>query len=161
MPRLRNTATVLQFGHGCDAVESSCRALPVREDCGFNSATVVTPWKVQCLEHGHLGVRGFNSATVVTPWKGRDSLGHGDRIGSFNSATVVTPWKASGRTTSGCGRRWLQFGHGCDAVESWLDPAQLLRDHRGFNSATVVTPWKDRVLVDQRRGWRASIRPRL
>ena len=59
----------LQFGHGCDAVET-----PGRSGAGIDSA-------------------GFNSATVVTPWKQRIQLHEGDVSHRFNSATVVTPWK--------------------------------------------------------------------
>ena len=59
----------LQFGHGCDAVETmDTLSMPLKW-AGFNSATVVTPWKQVRILNARKGVRCFNSATVVTPWK--------------------------------------------------------------------------------------------
>ena len=61
---------VLQFGHGCDAVETTFAGhAPEASEVRFNSATVVTPWKRRRRHSHRRGIGGFNSATVVTPWK--------------------------------------------------------------------------------------------
>src|SRR5205809_901638 len=61
----------LQFGHGGCTVEDVSKGGRVAVAApGFNSATVVAPWKTcdgcsVCEGQD----RGFNSATVVAPWK--------------------------------------------------------------------------------------------
>ena len=161
----RSTRLRLQFGHGCDAVESGVSPPASSGGAGFNSATVVTPWKgdgqhhaipqPRCFNsatvvtpwkgiaspHSISCMSGFNSATVVTPWKGRHVRGPGHTRGCFNSATVVTPWKDYVVCSGVRQDIPLQFGHGCDAVESCLLVSSTKRCE-SFNSATVVTPWK-------------------
>ena len=61
----------LQFGHGCDAVETFESLASLALDARFNSATVVTPWKQRVAGARPRGNQRFNSATVVTPWKHR------------------------------------------------------------------------------------------
>ena len=62
---------VLQFGHGCDAVERAEALAERKLKGGFNSATVVTPWKDGPEGDARRAAPRFNSATVVTPWKAR------------------------------------------------------------------------------------------
>ena len=54
----------------------------------------------------------------------------------------------------------LQFGHGCDAVETFTYFFSR-KDLESFNSATVVTPWKQKYLKGAAENSDASIRPRL
>ena len=46
---------------------------------------------------------------------------HQDGYPCFNSATVVTPWKLYFPSWWRYNRPELQFGHGCDAVETVTD----------------------------------------
>ena len=39
----------------------------------------------------------------------------------------------------------LQFGHGCDAVETVSSASRIPQHTSRFNSATVVMPWKPKV----------------
>ena len=65
----------LQFGHGCDAVETRRTASSRSRTHGFNSATVVTPWKLRLgestakkvakLQFGH-GCDAVETATTTT-----------------------------------------------------------------------------------------------
>ena len=132
---------------------------------GFNSATVVTPWKRRRFSDSPRRNSGFNSATVVTPWKPAFRRLWGAVRACFNSATVVTPWKPDPVANAFKALVTLQFGHGCDAVETngvlcfeeeehrlqfghgcdAVETGSVRHEWRGFrcfNSATVVTPWK-------------------
>ncbi len=56
----------------------------------------------------------------------------------------------------------LQFGHGCDAVETPQLPRGGEPGAQPFNSATAVMPWKLKQLAEKRAPIGApSIRPRL
>ena len=126
----------LQFGHGCDAVET-CRARDRR-------------MPLMQLQFGH------GCDAVETSW----NLSLGLRLAGFNSATVVTPWKRRSWHRSRSPRRWLQFGHGCDAVETshrvslYSSSATLQFGHGCDAVETGQQP-----IDEDRRG--ASIRPRL
>ena len=125
----------------------------------------MTPWKREVGSVHLRGERRFNSATVVTPWKRARVPSIFREAGGFNSATVVTPWKLPLPLVGIMWLQKLQFGHGCDAVETenptletiralalqfghGCDAVETSRSSRpiarrgGFNSATVVTPWK-------------------
>ncbi len=114
-----HVAVALQFGHGCDAVETAKRrSWTTRLVWSFNSATAVMPWKPPRRGGGVARLVPFNSATAVMPWKLDELNGHRGPPGT------------------------LQFGHGCDAVET--GPGRRNRAEGGgpFNSATAVMPWK-------------------
>ncbi len=116
-----DSTTVLQWGHGGDAVENDDSGSCAQGSC-FNGATAVRPWKTSDrrfaaamqsrLQWGHgddavenpaaIGATWgsgmcFNGATAMTPWKtitGQvEATGHG-----FNGATAMTPWKTTSRT---------------------------------------------------------------
>ncbi len=85
---------MLQFGHGCDAVEIPCKAIaPRADDVSFNSATAVMPWRYSAR---WCGWRALN-------WL---QFGHG--------CDAVEMCETLGAACKAVG---LQFGHGCDAVE--------------------------------------------
>ena len=109
----------LQFGHGCDAVETTSLLLPATTTAvlqfGHGCDAVETPglhtfgiW----LEYP------FNSATAVMPWKLRAAFVAFATVSSFNSATSVMPWKPFVSLNWTGRESVLQFGHGCDAVET-------------------------------------------
>ena len=179
-----HVALRLQFGHGCDAVETAGSATFPEPWISFNSATVVTPWKPrrstssvrrrQGLQFGH-GCDAVETAVVVTIAPGYFVLqfGHGcDAVETlaFAGATRITSGLQFGH---GCDavetclskgstsqHPELQFGHGCDAVETAVSPADPFAV-ACFNSATVVTPWKRRGRRKDAAFRSASIRPRL
>ncbi len=87
-------ACALQFGHGCDAVET----------CSTYSSNNNS----RILQFGH----GCD-AVETTAWPPAPAP-----PGSFNSATAVMPWKQRWVNKTGMRASCLQFGHGCDAVET-------------------------------------------
>ena len=141
-------STLLQWGHGGDAVETRLPEGSTLHPERFNGATAVTPWKrastferrwnVAWLQWGHggdavetgvasgrrrPGSPGFNGATAVTPWKPlvAVTLAGGKAVtqrNRFNGATAVTPWKLHCAPRSGRHSPVLQWGHGGDAVET-------------------------------------------
>ena len=88
----------LQFGHGCDAVETAPDATSAAS--------------VPMLQFGH----GCDAVETGS------SVNHATPDASFNSATVVTPWKPLASIGVKIGDGKLQFGHGCDAVETSAAP---------------------------------------
>ncbi len=52
------------------------------------------------------------------------------------------PWKLDPMLRPQVQARYLQFGHGCDAVETRTGPARSAGTGPAFNSATAVMPWK-------------------
>ena len=89
----------------------------------------------------------MNSAGRIVPW-------------GFNSATVVTPWKRQAIPVLIDGVK-LQFGHGCDAVETldtmfYVSFIPVLQFGHGCDAVETA--------VDGHHGvahLEASIRPRL
>ena len=146
---------VLQFGHGCGAVEITNRPGRIFKRSGVASIRprlrsrgdyVVSRFCTSEMKYS------FNSATAAEPWRlptGEDQanwesvklqFGHGCGAVeipkgivvaagagySFNSATAAEPWRLSLELDARAGGRGLQFGHGCGAVEISL--ARLRHD---------------------------------
>src|SRR5579883_1017081 len=97
------------------------------------------------------------------PWKRREKRAKAAlEAASFNSATAVMPWKPGGIRAGGSALTRLQFGHGCDAVETGLrtvreviDRIQLQFGH-GCDAVETLG-----LGVCLRQPVTASIRPRL
>ena len=71
-----------------------------------------------------------------------DRRGTRRRSASFNSATAAEPWRSVMSTSLCWLERWLQFGHGCGAVEMPRSAPSPSPSRRSFNSATAAEPWR-------------------
>ena len=49
---------------------------------------------------------------------------------SFNSATALKPWRAEQKPVTSGPKHPLQFGHGVEAVESFMDVPILIHGHK-------------------------------
>ncbi len=87
----------------------------------FNSATAVMPWKQQHRAGPVPAEPGFNSATAVMPWK-HAAPGPRPRQRSERRHPPGQTLPAADEKGSGGPRGRLQFGHGCDAVETAVAP---------------------------------------
>ncbi len=108
----------LQFGHGCDAVETNFdldeSAYPRVLQFGHGCDAVET-WVPTTAAFGRCALQFGHGCDAVETARPRPAAASGP---SFNSATAVMPWKRVWPATRSTSRRPLQFGHGCDAVET-------------------------------------------
>ena len=132
---------MLQFGHGCGAVEIPLFAglSPRRCHC-FNSATAAEPWRCRLC---HPCTRCRRIGASIRP-----------RLRSRGDAAVDL-------LAGGPGEE-LQFGHGCGAVEIGSDPL-IFTSPIHASIRPRLRSRGDKVLTEEngRAGSVASIRPRL
>ena len=97
----------LQWGHGDEAVEE-------------RRLSIYTYFSISC----------FNGATAMKPWKRWSSWTTKCTASTcFNGATAMKPWKRNLILKALSSIRWLQWGHGDEAVEEYrlksMQPSHL------------------------------------
>ena len=143
-PAKTSSRSVLQWGHGDEAVEEQDARTCTTGQRGFNGATAMKPWKrTECVAvhpqtwwlqwgHGDEAVEEtpaavqassptrFNGATAMKPWKRCPPKPQRPTSCSFNGATAMKPWKSGHLDLERSCVKRLQWGHGDEAVEETL-----------------------------------------